>query len=67
MKELPWKSLQHILQSILEQTVWTKDLAYSFDDFINKSKSSDLQGLDRVVMSDTEFEFFDQVVINIFN
>lgn len=44
MKASPWKSLEHILQSILEQTVLNKDLAYSFDDFIKKSKSSDPQG-----------------------
>lgn len=45
MKELPWKSLERIMQRILEQTVLTKDLACSFDDFINKSKSSDPRGL----------------------
>lgn len=71
MKESPWKSLKHILQSILEQTVFTKNLPFSFDDFINKSKSSDPQGLrQRIVqqldVGHTEFGFFDQVLINIF-
>lgn len=45
MKESSWKTLEHIFQCILEQTALTKDSAYSFDDFIYMSKSSDLQGL----------------------